>query len=106
MRDGVVRHQSTFAGPGSTEVSHFVSWDIDPDTQTIDTAHFYDWLSEDGAVRRRTTSLRLRYLEREEMEAALQAVGFESVELYGSAQLDAFEPDSDRMIFVASRPEG
>ena len=106
LRDGVVRHQSTFAGPGNTEVSHFVSWDIDPDTQTIDTAHFYDWLCEDGAVRRRTTSFPLRYLEREELEAAFQAAGFGSVELYGSAQLDAFEPDSDRMIFVASRPEG
>ena len=105
MRDGVVRHQSTFAGPGSTEVSHFVSWDIDPDAQTIDTAHFFDWLSEDGAVRRRITSFRLRYLEREEIEAALQAAGFEGVELYGSPQLDAFEPESDRMIFVATKPE-
>ena len=37
MRDGVVRHQSTFAGPEDVEVSRtFVSWDIDPDTQTID----------------------------------------------------------------------
>ena len=82
MRDGVVRHQSTFAGPAETKISHFVSWDIDPDSQTIDTAHFYDWLSQDGAVRRRQTSFRLRYVERKEMEAALQAAGFESVELY------------------------
>lgn len=106
MRDGVVRYQSRFVGPGNTEVSHFVSWDIDPGSQIIDTVHFYDWLSEDGAVRRRTTSFRLRYLEREEMEAALQAAGFEGVELYGSAQLDAFDPESDRMIFVATRPAG
>lgn len=106
MRDGVVRHQSTFAGPGSTDVTHFVSWDVDPDTQTIDTAHFYDWLSKDGAVCRRTTSFQLRYLERGEIEAALQATGFEGVELYGSAQLDSFEPDSDRMIFVATKPAG
>ena len=106
MRDSVVRHQSTFAGPGDAEVSHFVSWDIDPGTQSIETAHFYDWLSENGAVRRQTTSFRLRYLERDEVEAALQATGFDSVELYGSTQLDPFEADSDRMIFVATKPEG
>ncbi len=106
MRDGVVRHQSTFTGPGDAEITHFVSWDIDPDAQAIDTAHFYDALCDDGAVRRRTTCFRLRYLERDEVKAALQAAGFDSVELYGSAQLDPFEADSDRMIFVATKPKG
>lgn len=106
MGDRVVRHQSTFAGPGDVEVTHFVSWDIDPDTRTIETAHFYDWLSDGGAVRRRTTSFRLRYLERDEVEAALQATGFDSVELYGSVQLDPFESDSDRMVFVATKSNG
>lgn len=105
MRDGVVRHQSTFVGPGDREVAHFVSWDIDPDTQTIETAHFYDWLGDDGSVRRRTTSFRLRYLERDEVEAALAAAGFERVETYGNAQLDPFEADCDRMIWVASKPD-
>lgn len=105
MRDGVVRHQSTFVGPGDTEVTHFVSWDVNSDTQTIDTAHFYDWLGDDGSVRRRTTSFRLRYLELDEVEAALAATGFDRVETYGNAQLDPFEPDSDRMIVVATKPE-
>ena len=105
MGDRVVRHQSTFAGPGDTEVTHFVSWDIDPDAQTIETTHFYDWLSDGEAVRRRRTSFRLRYLERDEVEAALRATGFARSEIYGSAQLDPFEPDSDRMIFVATKPD-
>lgn len=105
MRDGVMRHQSTFAGPGGAEVTHLVSWDIDPDTQTIDATHFYDWMTDEGFVRRRTTSFRLRYLKRAEVEAALQATGFRSVELYGNAELDPFEPDSDRMIFVATKPD-
>ena len=83
-----------------------MSWDIDPYAQIIETAHFYDWLSNDGAVRRRTTSFQLWYRERDAMEAALQAAGFTSVELYGSAQLDPFESDSDRMIFVATKPTG
>ena len=105
LGDRVVRHQSTFAGPGDTEVTHFVSWDIDPDAQTIETTHIYDWLSDGEAVRRRTTSFRLRYLERDEVEAALRATGFARSEVYGSAQLDPFEPDSDRMIFVATKPD-
>ena len=105
MGDRVVRHQSTFAGPGDTEVTHFVSWDIDPDAQTIATTHFYDWLREGEAVRRRRTSFRLRYLERDEVEAVLRATGFARSEVYGSAQLDPFEPDSDRMIFVATKPD-
>ncbi len=103
MRDGVVRRQSTFAGPGDAEITHFVSWEIDPDAQTIDAAHFYDALSDDGAVRRRTTAFRLRYLERNELEAALQTAGFDRPEVYGNAQLDPFEPDSDRMILVATK---
>ena len=105
MRDGVMRRQSAFAGPGNTEVTHFVCWDIDPMTQTIDTAHFYDWLSDDGLVRRRTTSFRLRYLQRGQVEAGLRDAGFSSVELYGSAGLDVFEPDSDRMV-VAAKADG
>ena len=103
MRDGVVRRQSTFAGPGGTHVTHFVSWDVDPDAQTIDTTHFYDWMTDAGFVQRRTTSFRLRYIRRGEAEDGLRAAGFGDVELYGNAQLDPFEPDSDRMIFVATR---
>lgn len=106
MRDGVVRRQSTFIGPGNREVTHFVSWDIDPETQTIDTAHFYDWLTDDGMVHRSTTSFQLRYLRREEVEDALRAAGFGRLELYGSAQLESFEAKSDRMIFVATKTDG
>ena len=106
MRDGVVRHQSTFAGPGGCEVTHFVAWDIDPETQVIDTTHFYDWMTAEGFVRRRTTTFPLRYLERGEVEESLRATGFCDVELYGSAELDSFHADSERMIFVATRAGG
>ncbi len=106
MRDGVVRQQSTFAGPGDTEVTHFVSWNIDAVAQTIETGHYFDCLTDDGLVRRRMASFRLRYLQRGEVENALRAAGFDSPEFYGSVQLDPFEPDSDRMIFVAAKVDG
>jgi SAM-dependent methyltransferase len=105
MRDGVVRLQSSFAGRDGIEVTHFVAWDIDPETQIIETEHFYDALGDDGLVRRRRTSFPLRYLEQAEVEAALQAADFQRVEVYGSAKLDPLEPDSDRLIYVATKPD-
>ena len=106
MGDRVVRHQSTFAGSQGTEIAHFVSWDIDPEAQTIDSMHFYDWLSDEGVVQRRTASLRLRYLELSQVMDALRITGFGGVELYGNAQLDPFTPESERMICVAAKSNG
>lgn len=106
LRDGVVRRQSSFIGPSKTNVTHFVSWDIDPTTQTINSNHFYDWIGSGNQVHRCTASMRLRYRTRDEIEETLKATGFTSPELYGSTQLDAFEPDSERMIFVSARPPG
>ena len=104
LRDGVVRRQSSFIGPSETDVTHFVAWDIDPTTQTINTNHFYDWIGSDHQVHRCTTSICLQYWTRDEIEKALEVSGFTSPELYGSTQLDTFEPDSERMIFVSTRP--
>lgn len=106
MGDRMVRHQSTFAGSPGTEIAHFVSWDIDPEAQTIDSMHFYDWLSDEGVVQRRTASLRLRYLEPSQVMDALRSTGFGGVELYGNAQLDPFTPESERMICVAAKSNG
>ena len=102
--DGLVRRQSSFIGPSETSVTHFVAWDIDPNTQTIKSHHFYDWISSNDQMNRRTASIFLRYWTRDQIEEALKATGFTSPELYGSVQLDEFEPDSERMIFVCTRP--
>ncbi len=103
-RDGVQRVQSVFAGPGGASVTHLVSWEVDPATQTIAATHHYDAVGPDGAVQRRTALMRLRYLHRYEMEHALRRAGFDRIELYGGPGLAPFDANSDRMIFVAAKP--
>ncbi len=104
--DGVVRLQGTFAGPNATTVMHFVSWDVDPVEQRIDATHFYDAVTPDGSMQRRSTTMRLRYVHRYEMARALVAAGFEGIELYGSPMREPYDGDSERMVFMARRPEG
>ncbi len=104
-RDGVVRTQSTFDGPQSATVTHLVAWDINPADQTIVATHMYDVVNPDGAMHRRNAIMRMRYLHRFEMELLLRAAGFGRIELYGSATLDSYGAESDRMIFAASKPE-
>ena len=103
--DGLVRLQATFAGPNATTVMHLVSWDVDPVEQRIDATHFYDAVAPDGSMRRRSTTMRLRYMHRYEMARALAAAGFEGIELYGSPLREPYQGDSERMVFVARRPE-
>ena len=102
--DGLVRRQSSFIGPSGINVTHFVAWDIDPNIQTIKSHHFYDWISSNDQMNRRTASICLRYWTKDQIKEALNATGFTSPELYGSVQLDTFELDSERMIFVTTRP--
>ena len=104
-RDGVLRLQSTFPGPGDATVIHLVGWEIDPGTQTIVATHIYDLASPEGSLQRRTTTMRLRYVHRYEMEQALRATGFRQIELYGDPTLGPFEAASERMIFAATKPD-
>ena len=102
--DGLVRRQSSFIGPSDTSVTHFVAWGLDPNTQTSKSHHFYDWISSNDQMNRRTASICLRYWTRGQIEDALRTVGFPSPELYGSVQLDDFESDCERMICGSTRP--
>ncbi len=102
--DGVLRLQGAFAGPNATTVMHFVSWDVDPGEQRIDATHFYDAVTPDGSIQRRSTTMRLRYVHRYEMARALVAAGFEGIELCGSPMRELYNGDSERMVFIARRP--
>jgi SAM-dependent methyltransferase len=102
-RDGVLRFQGAFAGPGGTTVTHLVAWDVDPAAQTILATHLYDLATPEGALQRRTATMRLRYVHRFELEHALRSVGFRQIELYGDPGLGPFEADSERMIFAATK---
>ena len=102
--DGVLRTQGSFRDADGAEVTHFVSWDVDPGAQRIDALHVYDALGDDGRVTRRVARMPLRYVHRFELELALRCAGFEQVETYGSWTLDPYEGEGDRLIVVATKP--
>lgn len=102
--DGVLRTQGSFRDAGGAEVTHFVSWDVDPGAQRIDSRHIYDVLRGDGQVTRRIARMPLRYVHRFELELALRCAGFEQIETYGSWTLDPYDGEGDRLIAVAVKP--
>jgi SAM-dependent methyltransferase len=60
-------------------------------------------LRYDERFHRTTVEIDLRFVYRYEMEALLRQAGFEVDAVYGSYDLDAYETDSDVMVFVAYR---
>ena len=102
--DGVLRVQRSFELPGGSIVTHLVAWDVDPGEQTIDATHIFDIAGSGGALQRRQTTMRMRYLHRFEMDLVLRHAGFGDIELYGSPDLEPFDAASDRMIFVGVKP--
>jgi len=63
----------------------------------------YDEIFPDGRNQRTVAPFRMRYLHRFEGELLLRLAGYELEQLYGSYDLDPFESDSERMIFVARK---
>lgn len=74
---------------------------LEPATQRRHLTLAYDETDTEGAVRRTVTSFTVRYFYRYEMELLFDKAGFAVEALYGSYALDAYENDSERMIFVA-----
>ena len=54
-----------------------------------------------GAVSRTHFPFRMRYVHRYEMELLLRAAGYRLEAVYGSYELEPFDSDSEKMIFVA-----
>jgi hypothetical protein len=75
------------------------------DPQEIDTLIWYDRVRTDGTVHRTRTRFTLRYVHQSELALLLEIAGFTHVDWYGSYELDAWEPDSDRIIAVAHKDE-
>jgi SAM-dependent methyltransferase len=73
--------------------------------QEIDTLIWYDRVRTDGTVHRTRTRFTLRYVHQSELALLLEIAGFTHVDWYGSYELDAWEPDSDRIIAVAHKDE-
>ncbi len=60
-----------------------------------------DEVDTTGTVRRTLFPFRMRFVYRYEMELLLQVAGYSLENLYGSYDLEPFDGDSEKMIFVA-----
>ncbi len=73
--------------------------------QEVDTLIWYDRVHADGTVHRTRTRFALRYVHQSELALIHELAGFRHVDWYGSYELDAWDPESDRIIAVAHKDE-
>lgn len=102
--DGRLELQGRWFDPNSgATVLKSVSRLADPASQLQHILFIYDEVFPDGQVRRTLAPFQARYLHRYEGELLLDKAGFTPEQVYGSYDLDPYENDSERMIFVARR---
>ncbi len=104
--DGRLTVQRTWTEPdtGITVIKQYTR-QVDLAEQTVYVQFIFDELMPDGTWRRTLMPFTMRYLGRFEAELLLDKAGYAVEAIYGSWELDPFESDSDRMIFVARRRE-
>lgn len=82
----------------------FVASESDMATQISTMTFFYDSLDEQsGQTSRQMVRFPMRWLYRYEMEHLLARAGFTLRSVYGSYDLDDYQSNSERIIFVASK---
>jgi ubiquinone/menaquinone biosynthesis C-methylase UbiE len=96
-----------FTDPASGKlILKLVTATLDPATQTRHLVLAYDETDATGIVRRTMASFQVHYFFRYEVELLLDKAGFAVEALYGSYDLDPYESEGERMIFVARPFEG
>ena len=82
-------------------VERFSTHAVFPASQTIDTRIWFDVTSNEGSLRRVSTSMTQRYVSPGELRLMLREAGFQDMMFYGGYDLDPFEDGSDRLIVAA-----
>lgn len=104
-RDRMVTLRNVLADPQTgAPIQQFEVWEVDRETQVVQTTYMYDCLQADGGIRRVTTTFPMRYSYRYEIEARLAQARFVLENVLGSYEADAFTGTEEKMIFVA-RPQ-
>lgn len=98
---GQVLHQGTWPRQDGALLSHFVSPASSLTKHLLELTHFYEEHRQGEAVRRTVITTHLYLFERNEVELLLEEAGFEIADVYGDYELNPFEHDSPRMIFIA-----
>jgi SAM-dependent methyltransferase len=100
--DGRLVSEGTLVDPQTGHTIHrLYTRRVELATQTQHVTFVLDHLDANGAVRRTLFPLRMRYVHRYEMELLLRVAGYSLEAVYGSYELEPFESNSERMIFVA-----
>ena len=95
-------HDLTEADPETGRpITKFVLRRPRPDLQRDELTFFYDEQNEEGYLRRSSVSLALRWFTRFELELLLERGGWQVEEVYGSYDLDAYGPESERLITIS-----
>jgi SAM-dependent methyltransferase len=104
-RDRMVTLRNVLADPlTGAPIQQFEVWEVDRETQVVQTTYLYDCLQADGSIRRVTTTFPMRYSYRYEIEARLAQANFAVENVFGSYEADPFTGSEEKMIFVA-RPK-
>ena len=104
-RDRMVTLRNVLADPQTgAPIQQFEVWEVDRETQVVQTTYLYDCLQADGSIRRTTSTFPMRYSYRYEIEALLAQANFAVENVFGSYEADPFTGSEEKMIFVA-RPQ-
>jgi SAM-dependent methyltransferase len=101
-RDGLLTLRNVFQdGETGSTIYQIETWQIEPEHQLLHVTYFYDYVQENGQMRRLVRSFPLRYSYRYEIEGRLEQAGFRVEDIFGSYELDPFTSSAEKMIFVA-----
>jgi SAM-dependent methyltransferase len=104
-RDRMVTLRNVLADPQTgAPIQQFEIWEVDRDSQVVQTTYLYDSLQSDATIQRVTTTFPVRYSYRHEIEARLAQANFVLENVFGSYEADLFTGSEEKMIFVA-RPQ-
>jgi SAM-dependent methyltransferase len=84
-----------------TMISKFASTEADRARQVQRVTHVYEEWHSAGS-RRRLATFELRYVQRFEMELLLKEAGLKTEGVYGAYDLEPYDSESPRMVFLAS----
>jgi hypothetical protein len=95
-----VLHQGTWRDDDGTIFTHLVSPASSSTSHLLELTHFYDQHTQGGTIQRTIITTQLYLFERSEMELLLEQAGFGIKDVYGDFELNPYQHESPRMIFV------
>ncbi len=100
--DGRLVSEGTMLDPNTGHtIHHLYTRRLNPAAQIQNITFIMEEIDPTGTVRRNLFSLRMRFVYRYEMELLLRMAGYSLEAVHGSYDLEPFDNNSERMIFLA-----